>query len=155
MSTCEILQYTTGPTDQWSTDPASQTELQRQDGYGVNATVPCLREASISVCSGSPKTTTRAAGPRAQSSLHRQDSRKPGSCFKTDGEVDGRIVKRFSNACPEGFSPKTRRAWLSGLAPSRSSCFIASIAWQPRNSLRSIGFWFLRGFNPAREAKRV
>ena len=155
MSTCEILRHATSPTDQRSADTASKPPLQRQDGYGVDATVPGLQEASVSVCSRSPKSGTGAAGPTAQSSLHSQDPLKLGSCFKTDGQVDGRVLKRSGNACPGGFSPKKRRAWLTGLGPSRSSYFIASIAWWPRNSLRSIGFWFLRGFNPRREAKRV
>lgn len=155
MSTCEVLQHATSPTDQWSADTASQTALQRQDSYGIDATIPGLQEASVSVYSGSPKSGTDATDPRAQSGLYRQDPRKLGSCFKTDGQVDGRILKRFSNSCPGGFSAKKRRAWLSGLGPSRSSCFIASIAWRPRNSLRSIGFWFLRESNPRKEAERV
>jgi hypothetical protein len=155
MSTREILQYATSPTDQWSTDTASQTALQRQDCYGVDATVPRLQQASVSVYSGSPKSEADATDPRAQGGFYGQDPVKLGSCFKTDGQVDRRILKRSSNACPGGFSPKTRRAWLRGLGPSRSSCFIASIGWQPRNSLRSIGFWFLRKFNPGKEAKRV
>lgn len=155
MSSHEILQHATSPTDQWSADSASQTALQRQDSYVVDATVPDLQEASVSVCSRSPKSGTDATDPRAQSGLYGQDPRKLGSCVKTDSQVDGRVLKRSGNACPGGFSPKKRRAWLTGLGPSRSSCFIASIAWRPRNSLRSIGFWFLRAFNPRKEAERV
>jgi hypothetical protein len=155
MSTCEILRYATNPTDQWSADTAPQITLQRQNRYGVDATVRSLQEASVSVSSESPKSGSDATAPRAQSGLYRQDPFKPGSCFKTDGQVDGRILKRFSNARPGGFSAKKRRAWLRGLGPSRSSCFIASIAWQPTNSLKSIGFWFLRGFSPRKEAERV
>lgn len=155
MSTREILQHATSPTDQWSADTASQTALQRQGGYVVDATVPGLQEASVSVCSRSPKSGTDATDPRAQSGLYGQDPLKLSSCFKADGQVDGRVLKRSGNACPGGFSPKQRRAWLTGLGESRSSCFIASIAWRPRNSLRSIGFWFLRAFNPREEAERV
>ena len=154
MSAREILQYATSPTGQWSADTASQA-LQCQDGYVVDATVPGLQETSVSVCSRSPKSGTDATDPRAQSGLYRQDPLKLGSCFKADGQVDGRVLKRSGNACPGGFSPKKRRAWLTGLGESRSSCFIASIAWRPRNSLRSIGFWFLRVFNPRKEAERV
>jgi hypothetical protein len=155
MSICEILRHATSPTDQWSADTASKPPLQRQDGYGVDATVPGLQEASVSVCSRSPKSGTDATDPRAQSGVYGQDPLKLGSCFKTDGQVDGRVLKRSGNACPGGFSPKKRRAWLTGLGESRSSCFIASIAWRPRNSFRSIGFWFLKAFNPGKEAERV
>jgi hypothetical protein len=155
MSTREILQHATSPTDQWSADTASQTALQRQDGYVVDATVPGLQEASVSVCSRSPKSGTDATDPRAQSGLYGQDPLKLGSCFKTDGQVDGRVLKRSGNACSGGFSPKKRRAWLTGFEESRSSCFIASIAWRRRNSLRSIDFWFLRAFHPRKEAERV
>jgi hypothetical protein len=155
MSTCEIVQHATSPTDQWSADTASQTALQRQGSYVVDATVPGLQEAGVSVCSRSPKSGTDATDPRAQSGLYGQDPLKLGSCFKADDQVDGRVLKRSGNACPGGFSPKKRRAWLTGLGESRSSCFIASIAWRPRNSLRSIGFWFLRAFNPRKEAERV
>jgi hypothetical protein len=155
MSTREILQHPTSPTDQWSAETASKTPLQRQGGYVVDATVPGLQEASVSVCSPSPKSGTDATDPRAQSSLYSKDPLKLGSCFKADDQVDGRVLKRSGNACAGGFSPKKRRAWLTGLGESRSSCFIASIAWRPRNSLRSIGFWFLRAFNPRKEAERV
>ena len=155
MSSDEILQHATSPTDQWSADTASQTALQHEDGYGLDGAIPGLQEASVALYSGSPKGGADAANPRAQSGLHSQDSLKLGSCFKTDSEVDGRIFKCPSHACPGGFSPKKRGAWLSGFGPSRSSCFIASIAWRPRNSLRSIGFWFLSGFHPRKEAERV
>jgi hypothetical protein len=155
MSTHEILWYATSPTDQRDSASPSKTALQHKDGHGSDGAIPGLQAASVAVYSGSPKSGTDAAGPRAQSGLHGQDPLKLGSCFKTDGEVDGRILKCSGHACPGGFSPKKRRAWLTGLVPSRSSCFIASIAWRPRNSLRSIGCWFLRGFNPGREAERV
>ena len=155
MSVNEVLKHATNPTDQWGAPPPSKTTLQHEDGCGSGAAVPSLQETSVSLCSRSSKGRTGAAGPGAQSSLHSQDPLKLGSCFKRDGKVDGGILKRFSNACPGGFSAKKRRAWLRGLAPSRSSCFTASIAWRPRNSLRSIGFWFLRGFIPRRAAKRV
>jgi hypothetical protein len=155
MSSDEILQHATSPTDQWSADTASQTALQHEDGYGLDGAIPGLQEASVALYSGSPKGGADAANPRAQSGLHSQDSLKLGSCFKTDGAVDRRILKRSSHACPGDFSPKKRRAWLTGLVPSRSSCFIASIAWRPRNYLRSIGFWFLKGFTLRKEAKRV
>ena len=155
MSTHEILRHATSPTHQRGTASPSKTPFQHEDGYGLDATAPGLQEASVAVYSRSPKCGTDATDPRAQSRLYGQDPFKLGSRFKTDGEVNGRILKCFSNACPGGVSPKTRRAWLSGLAPSRSNCFIASIAWRPTNSLRSIGFWFLRGFNPGKEAERV
>ena len=155
MSIHEILQHATSPTHQRGSAAPWNTALQHQDGYSLDEAIPGLPEASVAVYSASPKGGTDAADPRAQSGLHRQDPLKLGSCFKTDSEVDGRILKCSSHACPGGFSPKKRRAWLTGFAPSRSSCFIASIAWRSRNSLRSIGFWFLRGFNPRTEAKRV
>ena len=155
MSTDEILRHATSPTHQRGTASPSKTALQHEDGYGLDGAIPGLQEASVAVYSRSPKSGTDATDPRAQSGLYGQDPLKLGSCFKTDGEVDGRILKCSSHACPGDFSPKKRRAWLTGLVPSRSSCFIASIAWRPRNYLRSIGFWFLRGFNPGREAERV
>lgn len=155
MATDEILQHATSPTHQRSTASLWKTPLQHEDGYYLDGAIPGLQEAGIAVYSGSPKSGTDAADPRAQSGLHSQDPLKLSSRFKTDGQVDGRVLKRSSHACPGGFSPKKRRAWLTGLVPSRSSCFTALIAWWPRNSLRSIGFWFLRGFNPRREAERV
>jgi hypothetical protein len=155
MSIHEILQHATSPAHQRGSVAPSKAALQHQNGYSLDEPIPGLPQASVAVFSGSPKGGTDAADPRAQSGLHRQDPLKLGSYFKTDSEVDGRILKCSSHACPADVSPKKRRAWLSGFGPSRSSCFIASIAWRPRNSLRSIGFWFLRGFNPRREAKRV
>jgi hypothetical protein len=155
MSTHEILQYATSRTHQRRTASPSKTALQHEDGYGLDGAIPGLQEASVAVYSGSPKCGTDATDPRAQSGLYGQDPLKLGSCFKTDGDLDGRILKCSSHACPGGLSPKKRRAWLTGLVASRSSCFTASIAWRPRNSLRSIGFWFLRGFNPEKEAERV
>ncbi len=155
MSNHEILQHAISPTHQRGTAAPSKTALQHQDRCSLDEATPGLQEASVAVYSGSPKGGTDAADPRAQSGLHRQDPLKLTSCFKTDGQVDGRILKCSSQACPGGLSPKKRRAWLSGFGPSRSSCFIVSIAWRPRNSLRSMGFWFLRGFNPGKEARRV
>ena len=155
MSTHEILWHATNSTHQRGTASPSKTPLQHEDGYGLDATAPRLQEASVAVYSRSPKCGTDATDPRAQSGLYGQDPFKLGSRFKTDGEVNGRILKCSSHACPGGLSQKKRRAWLTGLVPSRSSCFTASIAWRPRNSLRFIGFWFLRGFNPGREAEHV
>src|SRR5919106_6708253 len=155
MSTHEILWHATNSTHQRGTASPSKTPLQHEDGYGLDATTPRLQEASVAVYSRSPKCGTDATDPRAQSGLYGQDPLKLGSCFKTDGQVDGRVLKRSGNACPGGFSPKKRRAWLTGFGESRSSCFIASIAWRRRNSLRSIDFWFLRAFHPGKEAGRV
>jgi len=155
MSIHEILQHATSPPHQRGSAAPWKTALQHQDGYSLDEAIPGLPEASVAVYSGSPKGGTDAADPRAQSGLHSQDPLKLSSRFKTDGQVDGRVLKRSSHACPGGFSPKKRRAWLTGLVPSRSSCFTVLIGWRPRNSLRSIGFWFLRGFNPRREAERV
>jgi hypothetical protein len=70
---------------------------------------------------------------------------------KSTGESLSVLVTRAL----EAFLQKKRRAWLTGFGESRSSCFIASIAWRRRNSLRSIGFWFLKAFNPGKEAERV
>jgi hypothetical protein len=155
MSSYEILRHATSPTHQRSTASLWKTALQHQDGYCLDGAIPSLQEASVAVYSGSPKSGTDAADSRAQSGLHSQDPRKLRSRFETDGQVDGRVLKRSSHACPGGFSPKKRRAWLTGLVPSRFSCFTALIAWRLRNYLRSIGFWFLREFNPRREATRV
>src|SRR3990172_5378724 len=109
MSSDEILQHATSPTDQWSADTASQTALQHEDGYSLDGAIPGLQEASVALYSGSPKGGADAANPRAQSGLHSQDSLKLGSCFKTDGAVDRQSLSVLITRAPEAFLQKKRR----------------------------------------------
>ena len=143
------------PTDQRGAPCPSETALQHEGGGGTGQAVWGLQEASVPVCSGSPKGETDAANPGAQDSLYSQGSLKTRARSKTDGKVHRRILECPGHTGPRGLSPKQRRAWLIGFVPSRSSCFTASIAWQPRNYPRSTGFWFLKGFTPRTEMKRV
>ena len=155
MSTHEVFQYPTSPTDQRSAPSPSETTLRHESGSGAGAAARGLREASVAVRSGSPKGGTHAAGPGAQGGLYGQGPLKARSRSTPDGKVHRRVFECPGHTGPGSLSPKERRAWLIGLVPSRSGCFTASIAWRPGNSPRSTGFWFLKGFTPAKEVKGV
>ncbi len=154
MSAHEVFQYSTSPTDQRNAPSPSETTLRHESGGGSGAAVPDLQEASVAVRAASPKRGTDAGDPRAQGGLYGQAPLKARSRSAPDGKVHRRVLECPGHTGPTGLSPKQRRAWLTGLVPSRSSYFTVSIAWRPRNYLKSIGFWFLKRFTPRKEAQR-